>query len=58
MSPRPGRVTHTFDLDFCRRYFDTGDARKVKASAEFIAMREKVLAIIFGDEMAMEGDHV
>jgi taurine transport system ATP-binding protein len=58
MSPRPGRVTHTFDLDFCRRYFETGDARKVKASAEFIAMREKVLAIIFGDEMAVEGDHV
>lgn len=55
MSPRPGRVTHTFNLDFCHRYFDTGDARKVKASSDFIAMRERVLAIIFGDEMAEEG---
>ena len=57
MSPRPGRVTHTVDLDFCHRYFATGDARKVKASAEFIAMRERVLAIIFGDEMATEDEH-
>jgi taurine transport system ATP-binding protein len=58
MSPRPGRVTHTFELDFCHRYFETRDARAVKASADFIAMREKVLAIIFGDEMALGGDHV
>ncbi len=58
MSPRPGRVTHTFDLDFCHRYFESRDARAVKASADFIAMREKVLAIIFGDEIAMGGDHV
>jgi len=55
MSPRPGRVTHTFDLDFCHRYFETQDARKIKASPDFIAMREKVLKIIFGDEAAMEG---
>jgi taurine transport system ATP-binding protein len=58
MSPRPGRVTHAFDLDFSRRYFDNGDARAVKASPDFIAMREKVLAIIFGDELALGGDHV
>ena len=55
MSPRPGRVTHTFDLDFCHRYFETQDARKVKASPDFIAMREKVLKIIFGDEAALDG---
>ncbi len=58
MSPRPGRVTHTFDLDFCHRYFETRDARAIKASADFIAMREQVLAIIFGDELALGGDHV
>ena len=58
MSPRPGRVTHTFGLDFCQRYFASRDARAVKASADFIAMREKVLAIIFGDERAVGGDHV
>jgi taurine transport system ATP-binding protein len=50
MSPRPGRVSHTFDLPFSRRYFETGNARAIKASAEFIALRETILKIIFSDE--------
>ena len=50
MSPRPGRISHTFDLPFSRRYFQTANARAIKASAEFIAMREKILEIIFNDE--------
>ncbi len=58
MSPRPGRVTHTFDLDFCHRYFETKDARAIKASPDFIAMREKVLGIIFADELELGSDHV
>lgn len=58
MSPRPGRVTHTFDLDFCHRYFESRDARAIKASREFIVMREKVLAIIFGDELESGDNHV
>lgn len=58
MSPRPGRVTHTFDLEFSKRYFETKDARAVKASPDFIKMREQVLAIIFGDELDVGGDHV
>ena len=57
MSPRPGRITHTFDLDFSRRFLAGEDARSVKASQDFIKMREKVLKIIFGDEEA-GGDHV
>ena len=57
MSPRPGRITHTFDLDFSRRFLAGEDARKVKASQDFIKMREKVLKIIFGDEAA-GADHV
>jgi taurine transport system ATP-binding protein len=54
MSPRPGRISHTFDLPFSRLYFDTGNARAIKASADFIALREEVLKIIFADE---ETDH-
>jgi len=50
MSPRPGRITHRFDLDFSKRFLEGMDARSVKASADFIHMREQVLKIIFGDE--------
>ncbi len=54
MSPRPGRITRSFDLPFSRRYFETGDARAVKASADFIALREEVLKIIFADQEVAE----
>lgn len=50
MSPRPGRIRQTYDLDFCHRYFETGSARMVKAMPEFIKMRETVLDIIYSDE--------
>ncbi|MCK9985918.1 MAG: taurine transport system ATP-binding protein [Azoarcus sp.] len=50
MSPRPGRITHTYDLDFNRRFLECRDARAVKSSPDFIKMREKVLGIIYGDE--------
>jgi taurine transport system ATP-binding protein len=50
MSPRPGRIRKTYELDFGRRYFRTGNARAVKAMPEFIAMREAVLDIIYADE--------
>lgn len=56
MSPRPGRITNTYDLDFNRRYLECRDARAVKSSADFIQMREKVLGIIYGDELAAEAD--
>lgn len=52
MSPRPGRITHTYDLDFNRRYLASGNAREIKSSPDFIAMREVVLNIIYGDERA------
>lgn len=50
MSPRPGRITHQFDLPFSRRFLEGSSARSVKASPEFIEIREKVLGIIFADE--------
>jgi taurine transport system ATP-binding protein len=54
MSPRPGRITHTFELDFNRRFLECRDARAVKSSADFIKMREQVLGIIYGDERAAD----
>ena len=54
MSPRPGRITHVFDLPFSRLFQSGAPARQVKASPEFIALREKVLNIIFADEEAVE----
>ncbi|HEX5463953.1 MAG TPA: nitrate ABC transporter ATP-binding protein, partial [Burkholderiales bacterium] len=54
MSPRPGRITDTYALDFNRRYLECRDARAVKSSPDFIAMREKVLGIIYGDQKAVE----
>lgn len=54
MSPRPGRISHVFDLPFSQRYFDSGNARAIKASADFIALREQVLKIIFADEERAE----
>lgn len=50
MSPRPGRIAHVFELPFSRRYLTTGNARSIKASPDFIELREKILEIIFGDE--------
>ena len=50
MSPRPGRITHRFDLPFSGWFLDGRSGREVKAAPEFIAMREKVLEIIFADE--------
>ena len=52
MSPRPGRITHTYELDFNKRFLDKGSARAIKSSSDFIAMREEILSIIYGDERA------
>ncbi len=58
MSPRPGRITNTYKLDFNRRFLETRNARAIKASADFIHMRETVLGIIYGDERAVEPELV
>ncbi|MBJ7537346.1 taurine ABC transporter ATP-binding protein [Marinomonas transparens] len=50
MSPRPGRITHQFDLNFNNEFLACRDARLVKSSEAFIAMKEQVLSIIHGDE--------
>ncbi|MDX0456715.1 taurine ABC transporter ATP-binding protein [Sinorhizobium medicae] len=50
MSPRPGRITHTYELDFNKRFLENGNARAIKSSRDFIDMREQILGIIYGDE--------
>jgi taurine transport system ATP-binding protein len=56
MSPRPGRITHEYDLDFCHRFLKLRDARKVKSMPDFIKMREEIISIIRGDEL--EGGNI
>jgi taurine transport system ATP-binding protein len=46
MTPRPGRIAKSYELDFGRRYLACRDARKVKSEAAFIRLREQVLADI------------
>jgi taurine transport system ATP-binding protein len=47
MSPRPGRIIETLDLDFGRRCIAGEWARTLKAEPAFIAARERVAARIF-----------
>ena len=51
MSPRPGRITHEYELEFYKQYFESGNARQVKSSPDFITMREEILSIIYGEEI-------
>lgn len=52
MSPRPGRIVQQQALGFNKAYLQSGNARSVKASADFIAWREQVL-----DWIAPDSDH-
>lgn len=52
MSPRPGRITETFNLDFSRKFLKERNARKIKSEPEFIAMREKLLNLIYEQELS------
>jgi taurine transport system ATP-binding protein len=46
MTPRPGRISHQYEVDFGRRFIATRNARAVKSSPDFIRVREEVLAVI------------
>jgi taurine transport system ATP-binding protein len=55
MSPRPGRVAASLDLDFSRRYVAGASARDVKADAAFLAARDRVRELIFsGRRLSLE----
>lgn len=49
MSPRPGRIVQQHAIGFNPAYLHSGHARSVKASADFIAWRERVLQWIAPD---------
>jgi len=55
MTPRPGKISHEYQLDFGRRFIATRNARAVKSSPDFIRIREEVLAVILHREPAVVG---
>jgi taurine transport system ATP-binding protein len=55
MTPRPGKISHEYTLDFGRRFVATRDARAIKSSPDFIRVREEVLAVIHHREPAAAG---
>ena len=46
MTPRPGKISHEYRLDFGRRFIESRDARAVKSHPDFIRVREEVMAVI------------
>jgi len=51
MSPRPGRIVARFDLGFVNAFARDRDARAVKADPEFLALRDRVRAIVHQDQV-------
>lgn len=47
MSPRPGRVAHTLELDFGRRFAAGESARSIKSDPAFVAAREQARELVF-----------
>ncbi len=56
MTPRPGRIAQEIPLDFSRRFLAGQDARSVKSSPDFIAMRERVLGFIHDRSATVAGE--
>ena len=55
MAPRPGRIEREFRLPFALAALGE-EPRAVKASPEFVRVREEVLAMIWGMEEAIMGE--
>lgn len=53
MTPRPGRILHTFSLPFSHQYLKLQDARKIKSQPDYIEMREKIYSIVRSPEMTV-----
>ena len=58
MSPGPGRIVASRELDFSRRYLAGESARSIKSDPVFVATREEVLSVILetltGKEAALD----
>lgn len=54
MAPRPGRIEKEYRLPFAAQGV-TGNSRDIKAQSDFIAVREEVLAMIWGMEEEIMG---
>ncbi|MCM2454043.1 ABC transporter ATP-binding protein [Rhizobium sp. CG4] len=50
MSPRPGRIVARYELDFVKRFVETGDVRSIHLSPEFGLLREEIREILHGDD--------
>ncbi len=46
MSPRPGRILHSFDLHFSRQFLECKDSRAIKSGPEYIELREEIFSIV------------
>jgi taurine transport system ATP-binding protein len=54
MSPRPGRVIASLDLDFSRQFAAGAKSGSVKSQPELVTMRERVKELIFSSRQLME----
>jgi len=54
MSPRPGRITHQFDLNFVRAVAHGANPRSVKTSSQYLHMRELLRDLIHSTEHPLE----
>lgn len=52
LTPRPGKIIADLSFDFCHRYLESKDARKIKSSQDFIKAREKILKLIISTKMS------
>ena len=46
MSPRPGRILHSFSLPFSRQFLECRDSRAIKSLPDYIELREKIYSIV------------
>ena len=54
MSPRPGRVVASLELNFGRQFAAGAKSGDVRSQPEFVAMRERVKSLIFSSRQLAE----